>query len=121
MTVIEKISIPAIDLLNQKVTESTELSLEIRDNCIMYTARFYADEPKDENDKELGWENIFNCFKTVADKRNVAGVEISWLNHAKRWSVLIIVNGFNNDIKIYFKRESEAQALFDKLHKWLYE
>lgn len=121
MTVLYKINIPSIDLENQKVTDFTELTLEIRDNGVMYTARFYADEPRNENDKELGWENVFNSFKLVAAKQNVAGIEISWLNHAKKWSVLILVNGFANDIKMYFKRKSEAQDLFDKLHKWLYE
>jgi hypothetical protein len=121
MTVLHKIDIPNIDLENQKVTDFTELSLEIRDNSVMYSVRFYADEPKDENDKELGWENVFNSFKTVAAKQNIAGIEISWLNHAKKWSVMILVNGFSNDIKMYFKREGEAKALFDKLHKWLYE
>lgn len=121
MIVIEKISIPNLDLENQKVTDLTELSLEIRGNSVMYTARFYADEPKDENDKELGWENVFNSFKIVAAKENIAGIEISWLHRAKKWSVLILVNGFSNDIKIYFKRESEALSLFEKLHKWLYE
>lgn len=121
MTVIEKIDVPALNLENQKITDFTELSLEIRDNSIAYTVRLYADEPKSEDDKELGWENVFNSFKTVAAKQNIAGIEISWLNHAKKWSVLIIINGFNNDIKMYFKREGEAQNVFDKLHKWLYE
>jgi hypothetical protein len=121
MTVLHKIDIPNVDLENQKVTAFTELSLEIRDNSVMYTARFYADEPKNEEDKGLGWENVFNCFKLVAFKQNIAGIEINWLDHAKKWSVLILVNGFSNDIKLYFKRESEAQSLFDKLHKWLYE
>lgn len=121
MTVLEKINIPSTDLENQIITDFTELSLEIRDSSVIYTARFYADEPVDVNDKGLGWENVFNSFKTVAAKQNVAGLEISWLNHAKKWSVFIIVSGFNNDIKMYFKREGEAQSVFDKLHKWLYE
>lgn len=116
-----KIDIPAIDLENQKITDFTELSLVIRDNCVEYTARFYADEPKDENDKELGWHNVFNAFRLIAKKENIAGIEINWLNHAKKWSVLILVNGFSNDIKMYFKREGEAQVVFDKLYKWLYE
>lgn len=121
MTIVEKINIPSLDLENQKITDFTELSLEIRNNSVMYTARFYADEPKDENDKELGWHNVFNAFKLVASRQNIAGIEINWLGHANKWSVLIIVSGFNNDIKMYFKRESEAQSMFDKLHKWLYE
>lgn len=121
MTVLEKIDIPSIDLENQKITDFTELSLEIRDNSVAYTVRFYANEPIDENDKGLGWENVFNRFNLVASKANIAGIEINWLAHAKRWSVLILVNGFQNDIKMYFKREGEAQSVFDKLHKWLYE
>lgn len=123
MTTIEKINIPAIDLQNQTITDTdlAEISLELRDNSVVYSAQFYADEPKSENDKALGWENVFNSFKTVASKQNVAGIEISWLNHATKWSVLIIVNGFNNDIKMYFESEGEAQNVFDRLHKWLYE
>jgi|ERR1051325_7984900 hypothetical protein len=121
MTKIEKINIPSLDLENQKITDFTELSLEIRENSVMYTARFYADEPKNEADKELGWENVFNSFKLVATKGAIAGIEINWLDRAKKWSVLILVAGFSNDIKMYFKRESEAQTVFDKLHKWLYE
>jgi hypothetical protein len=94
MIFIEKINIPAIDLENQKITDFTELSLEIRENSVMYTARFYADEPKDENDKDLGWHNVFNAFKLVASKNNIAGIEVNWLNHAKKWSVLILIDGF---------------------------
>lgn len=84
MTVIEKINIPSTDLKNQKITDFTELSLEIRENSVMYTARFYADEPKSEEDNQLGWENVFNSFKTVASKQNIAGLKISWLSHAKK-------------------------------------
>jgi len=121
MTVIDKINIQAIDLENQKVTDFTELSLEIRDNSLMYTARFYADEPKDENDKGLGWHNVYNSFKTIASKDKVAGIEKNWLAHAKKWVVYIFISGFENDMKMYFKRESEADEVFNKLHKWLYE
>lgn len=121
MKVIEKINIPSTDLENQKITDFTELSLEIRENSVAYSARFYADEPKDENDKGLGWHNVFNCFKLIASKGNIAGIEMTWLGHAKKWSIIILVNGFPNDIKIYFKREGEAQNVFNKLHKWLYE
>lgn len=121
MTAIEKINIPSIDLENQKITDFTELSLEIRDNSLAYTARFYADEPKEENDKGLGWHNVFNSFRTIASKNNIAGIEKSWLSQAKKWAVYIFVNGFANDMKMYFKRESEAEEVFNKLHKWLYE
>jgi hypothetical protein len=121
MIFIEKINIPQIDLENQKITESIELSIEIRDNSIVYTGRFYADEPKDTEDKNLGWENVFNSFRLVAAKDKISGIEKNWLPKAKRWTVYIFVDGIAADIKVYFKRESEAETFFDKLHKWLYE
>lgn len=121
MTVIEKINIPGIDLENQKITDFTELSIEIRDNSILYTAKFFADEPVNNDDKELGWNNVFNSFQLIAAKSKIAGIEKSWLPAAKKWSIYIFVEGFANDIRMYFKRESEAAALFSKLHKWLYE
>jgi hypothetical protein len=121
MTVIEKITITHLDLENQKITDFTEMSFEIRDNSVMYTARFYADEPVDTNDKELGWHNVFNSFCVIATKNNIAGIEKNWLSDVKKWAVYVFVDGFSNDLKMYFKREGEAQNVFDKLHKWLYE
>lgn len=121
MTIIEKINIQSIDLENQKITESIELSIEIRDNSIVYTGKFFADEPKNVEDKDLGWENVFNSFRLTAAKIKIAGIEKSWLQNAKRWIVYIFVDGIAADIKVYFKRESEAEDLFEKLHKWLYE
>jgi hypothetical protein len=120
MTVIEKINIKPIKLESQKIKECTEFYLELRDNSIQYCIRFYADEPVDENDKTLGWETIFNCFKTVARKSNVAGIEKTYTKY-KYWGIYIMVSGFANDMKLFFKRESEAQELFEKLNKWLHE
>lgn len=121
MTVIEKINIPQLNLENQKVTESIELSIEIRNNSIVYTGKFYADEPKDTEDKGLGWENVFNSFRLVAAKDKISGIEKSWVTNSKKWIVYIFVDGIASDIKVYFKRESEAEEFFHKLHKWLYE
>jgi hypothetical protein len=84
MKIIEKINIPQLDLENQKVTEAIELSIEIRDNSIVYIGKFFADEPKNIDDKDLGWENVFNSFRLVASKIKIAGVEKSWLPNAKK-------------------------------------
>lgn len=121
MTVIEKINIPRIDLENQKITEFMELSLELRNNSVAFITKFYADEPVNADDKDLGWENIFNSFKVIASKDKISGIEKSWLKDAKKWGIYILVTGFTNDIKVYLKREREAEEVFDKLHKWLYE
>ena len=120
MILIEKIDIKPIQLENQKIKECTEFYLEIRDNSILYAARFFAEEPINEDDKELGWKSVFNCFKIVAEKENIAGIEKNYTKY-KYWSVYVSVLGFATDIKMFFKLESEAVEIFDKLHKWLYE
>lgn len=120
MIVIDRINIKPIELENQKIKECTEFYLELRDNSIEYCGRFYADEPNDENDKSLGWDSVFNCFKTVARKSNVAGIEKTYTKY-NYWGIYITISGFASDMKLFFKRESEAQEVFDKLHTWLYE
>lgn len=121
MTVIERINIEPVNLEDQKITEVTELYLEIRDNSLFYSCRFYADEPVNEDDKELGWVNVFNRVKNVAFKERIAGLELQYIAKSKKWGVYILVVGFANDMRVFFKKESEANELFDKLHKWLYE
>lgn len=121
MTVIERINIDPVNLEDQKITECEELFLEIRDNSLYYSCRFYADEPKNPDDKELGWNNIFNRFRTIASKDKIAGMELCYLSKAKKWGVYIMVSGFASDMKVFFKKESDANSLHDKLHAWLYE
>jgi hypothetical protein len=116
MTLIEKIHIEPVNLEDQKITESSELYIEIRDNSLFYSCRFYADEPNNPDDKELGWSNIFNRFKTTASKEKIAGVELSYLPKAKKWGVYIMVVGFASEIKLFFKKEAEANSVYDKLH-----
>lgn len=121
MKVIETIQIEPLSLENQKPTDITEFYFEIRDNSILVSCRFYADEPKNADDKALGWHNVFTCFRTVAAKQNIAGLEKTFMSDSGKWGIFIMISGFANDIKVFFKKESQAQELFDKLQKWLYE
>lgn len=120
MTVIERINIKPIDLRLQKVKECTEYFIELRDNSLLYSIRFHADEPKDEEDEALGWEEKFTCVTNAVNKQYISGIEKRCTEY-RYWGVYIITVGYANDLKLYFKRESEAQEIFDKLHKWLYE
>jgi hypothetical protein len=121
MTVIERIDISPVSLEDQKITDQNEQFLEIRDTSICYCCRFYADEPINPDDKELGWKNVFNRFRTVASKDKIAGIELTYLPNAKKWGVFIMVTGFTNDMKVFFRKEDDANSVFDKLHNWLYE
>lgn len=113
-----KIPIIPIKLENQNPTEIQECFIELYPTYLLYQIRFFADEPVDENDKSLGVQSVFNSFKTIALKKNVAGIEKQF-TQSKRWAVYIMISGFAGDIKVFFKKESEADEFFEKIEKWL--
>lgn len=121
MIVIEKINISPVSLEEQKITEFREIYLEIRDNSLFYSCNFYADEPVDPEDKAMGWKNAFNRVQVVAAKDKISGLEKSFISNTNHWGVYTLVTGFAQEIRVFFKKESEATEVFNKLHQWLYE
>jgi hypothetical protein len=114
-----KITITPIALKNQKPTDIKECFIELFDDYIHYKVEFYASEPNDENDHDLGWEEqVYNNFETIALKKNIAGIEKSFTKD-KKWGVYVMVDGFSGDIKCYFRSIVPANTLFNKLQEWL--
>ena len=118
MEPVEKIPIAPLALREQKPTEIKEGYVQLFPTYLFYKIEFFADEPIISNDPESGWENVFNSFDIIALKKNIAGLEKSFTS-SKKWVVIVLVKGFSNDLKIYFKTQLLAQQLFDKLQKWL--
>ena len=115
------IDIKPMHLRNQKMSNDGELRLEFYDGYFKYIGNFYADEPKDREDHSLGWETVYNYFEVVVDKRFVAAYEKAWAHSYEHWSIYISVNGMNDDIKLFFKTQKEADAVMDKLTHYLYD
>lgn len=118
MESVEKIPIAPLALTEQKPTEIKEGYIQLFPTYLFYKIEFYADEPIIRNDLESGWENVFNSFDIIALKKNIAGLEKSFTGN-KKWVVIVLVNGFGSDLKIYFKTQLLAQQLFEKIQKWL--
>lgn len=114
----EKIVFTPIPLKFQKPTDVRDCYLELLDGRCKYYAEFYADEPIIADDADSGFHSVYNKYEIVALKRNIAGIEKSFTSD-KKWVVYIIVSGFNSDIKVFFKLQSQAQELFDKIENWL--
>lgn len=114
------IEIKPMHLRNQKMSEDGELRLEFFDSYFKYIGNFYADEPTDREDHSLGWDMVYNYFEVVADKKCVSGFEKSWSHLNEHWSVYIFINGMNDDIKLFFKTQKEADAVMEKLINYLY-
>lgn len=117
---MNRIPITPLTLENQRPTDDpNHCYLEITPNYILSYLSFWAEEPKNNDDKMMGWERVYNHFETYAMRDNIAGVEKQWMPKAKKWGVYIMVNGFASDIKIFFKKESEATELLSTIVQWL--
>lgn len=110
----EKVVIPPCDLAKQKIIESWQYEMELFEKYFVIRLRFKAEEPPEE-DEELPWKEVDNDFEMVYPKHKFAGLEKMWLQDSKRWKLVISVDGVGNDSKIYFKRQVECEAVFQKL------
>ena len=115
---MDKIIINPIELTYQKPTDIRDCYIELFPDHLYFRLEFWADEPIIDNDPASGWESILSSYEWVAMKRNVAGIE-KCFTHDKKWGVFVIVAGFTNDLKTYYKRQSDAQIVFSKLQEWL--
>lgn len=115
---IKRLPVTPITLKYQKPTEIKDSFIELFDNYLYFKLEFFADEPIIDDDLESGWESVYNSFEWTVLKKNISGLEKSQTKD-KKWKVLIVISGFANDLKVYFKSQTAAQELFDKLEDWL--
>lgn len=120
MTANEVIPIKPMKLRNQKMHSDGKLRLELYDLYFKYVGDFFAKEPKDREDHNLGWEDVDNRFEIIVDKKAVAGIDKSWVSACEHWAVYIFVTGMSDDIKIFFETQHDADFLVNKLINYLY-
>lgn len=116
------IELNAVSLAKQKITSDYGVSLEINPLYVRYRLHFLADEPASEDDLDLPWKNdVETNFGIVAMKKSISGIEMTLAAEGKRWQVCILVAGFGQDIKIFFKKSDEykARELFSSLLNYL--
>lgn len=116
---IDTIIFSPIDLLYQKPTRIGKCFISLFDTHLEYNAEFDADEPVIDEDPSSGWQNVHNSFKITGIKQFISGLEKS-LTQNQKWKIMIMVSGFPNDIKIYFKTEAAAQKMYERLYSWLF-
>lgn len=114
----DKIIITPIALINQKPTDIKECYVELNDDHLIYKIEFTADEPIITDDPDSGWEPVFNSYLWTVMKRNISGLELSQTKD-KKWAVYILISGFSNDLKTYYRSQSAAQQFHDKIQAWL--
>lgn len=123
-----KIPITAITLRHQKVIKQYDSFIELLEDRMNYKHEFKAEEPKDKEDLELGWEKVTNCFERTVKKDRVSCVDIEYIqatvqnkNEEDKWSVTVQCLGVGNDISIYFKDEQAARKFHSQITEWIFE
>jgi hypothetical protein len=124
-----KIQLKAVKLTKQIITKITEFHLELHEKnpsdpasgwgeTFEYIACFEATEFVNPDDELMGVKSAITHFKVFGYKKDVVAIEISFVEHANVWLVALVANGFSNDIKMYFKKQEEAESVYEILKKW---
>lgn len=121
----ERIKLPFPELLEQKVTQPIQHYIDLEESYLRRVYEFYADEvatdEDGEPDKSMPWEkDVYTFSNVVALRQWVVGTEVSYVSISKVWLVLIAVNGFETDLKVYFRSQANAMDLADKINKWIH-
>jgi hypothetical protein len=115
----EKVIIQPCDLQKQKIIESWQYEIELFEKYFKIMMRFKANEP--ENDDEAqAWREVMNDFEMAYPKHKFAGLEKVWLQEAKRWKIVISIDGIGSDLKIYFKRQTHCEEVYQKLFEYFF-
>lgn len=116
-----------IDLTRQKITKQMDSKLELRDNSVRILYKFLAREPKaDVTPEELAyqdnteWGEVYNYADITVRRARISGAEMTYLSEMGIWKVTIFVNGFPEDIRIYFDKKTEAKVINDRINEYLY-
>lgn len=115
-----RVDFPLLRLSKEKITQPIESFIELREHSIRYCVKFFADHLVDEEDESLGWVNEFVANDVIAEKKSITGFIKKWSLGSKVWKISIIISGFADNIDVFFKRESEATELFEKLDNYLH-
>lgn len=123
---MDKIDIAIIDMKYQRMLDVSSGFIEINENYLRYRASFKTDEPKDKDDLMLGDEECEYDWDLYIKKSCISSVELELgtpLEYERHWLLSICPTGRAEDIRIYFKEDSKAQAeyLKDKLVNWLFK
>lgn len=115
-----KIEIKLPALSRQRPLNITQSFIELNNDNLRYCVEFVAEEWINNEDESLGTKEESNFLDFTVFKRNISGVELSLSSNPNRYLVLLPIIGCTADIKIFFKKREEAQALTDTIKEWLF-
>ena len=115
---MEKIEFEIVSLENQKPTNVRGSHIELHEKYLRYYCDFNADEPVDDEDHALGWEDVITFLDCKALKSAISVVERCYIEKTKRWAVHIVITGTAQDLKVFFKKRKDSEEFEEKLMTW---
>lgn len=118
-----RIDVEIPSLSKQKPTTIKNSYIELEETYLRYVMEFFAEEPLDEEDLMLGSKENFNLFEVIAFKHKISGLEMSnstdLTGEFDRFRIIIPVDGFGQDLKLYFMKRKRCQEVHDIIKNWL--
>jgi hypothetical protein len=125
MKILETIELKPIELHKQKPIQVLACRLILYNNAIEYILNFWANETETDDEELMKdpaqWEEVYNNFHIIVDKRNISGIEKSYRYKSDVYLVSIYVKGFDGPILIYFDTDEKAKFLINRLTKYLFK
>ena len=118
---MEQIEFKMIDLEFEKYIEQKECYVCLHENFFEYKVRYLAETPKDKDETPLIWENEATYYHRFVIKDDITNIDLQNVVNKKaeaRWVVNIDFRGTATMIRVYFKGESLAKSLLNKLILW---
>lgn len=115
-----------INMRNQKISDKEYWYLELLDETLSFKYSVLAEEPKDADDINVGWEEIQNSFERLTQRKAIAAIDLEFLDtpekykdiDADKWKITVHLHGVATDLVIYFRKEEDARKVYEQLKEW---
>ena len=117
---LHRLAFKLVTLKNQKPLAVKISCLELYDTYLSYRLDFEAEEFIDPEDHGLGTNVVSNDFFVKGLRKQVVGCE-RLLTDDGYWKICIVVDGFSNDLVVYFGKKNGQESLefFEVVNNWI--
>ena len=120
---MEKIEFAICEMNTTRNVSQKTGELQLHEKHLEYNVRFTFDEPGIKDDEHSPLVEGKYAEETKVLKIFIVGTSKYYLRGELngRWCIKIIVNGYSEDINVYFEKEVDANEYRYKIDKWIFQ
>lgn len=115
----QKITIEPIDLKYQRIVIGQPHILELWEQVFTLRMKFKAEEPEGD-DEALPWKEVDTDVVLMFRRDKFSGMEKMWIQDNKRWRIVIYTQGCDYNMRLFFKKQKDCEAVFDQLTEYFF-